>query len=78
MKILLTGVMEMPRYAMRKRFKSYGITVAGTTSKSLDYIVMGVSPGEVKIDFARRHGITVLNEEDFFKMLYEKHPEYLL
>jgi len=78
MKVLLTGIMEMPRHAMKDRFKRYGIKVANTTSKSLDYIVTGTAPGAVKIDFARRHGITVLNEEDFFKMLYEKHPEYLL
>ena len=78
MKIVLTGKMEMNRREETKRFKRYGITIQSGVNTETDFLVTGEKPGPNKINTANRLDIPKLSEDQFFDMLQEEFPEYLL
>jgi len=78
MKIVLTGKMEQTRTSETRRFDSYGIEVMKNVSGTTDYLVTGSAPGQSKLNDARRHNTTIMTEVEFFDMLVEEMPEFLL
>jgi len=78
MKIVLTGKMNLTRTSETKRFKEYGIQVQKAITKGTDYLVTGSSPGWIKLDKARIYGIKELTEDEFFELLKEDYPEFIL
>ncbi len=78
MKIVLTGKMSQTRDEEFNRFKNYGITVMREVTSTTDYLVTGVRSGKAKMRAAAHHGTTIMTEEDFFQMLVDTMPEYLL
>ena len=50
--------------------EALGARVTGSVSKSTDYVVAGDDPGS-KLDEAKKHGVTVLDEAKFAALLEE-------
>ncbi len=66
---VLTGTLSaLTRAEAKDRIKALGGKVAGSVSKSTDYLVVGEEPGS-KLDKARKLDISVLNERDFLAMV---------
>jgi DNA ligase (NAD+) len=66
---VLTGRLTgFTREEARERIQARGGKVAGAVSARTDFLVAGEDPGS-KLDKARELGVTVLNEEDFLRML---------
>ena len=78
MKICLTGKMEQNRMSETRRFDSYGIQVMKKVTSNVDYLVTGSAPGWNKLNDAKRHNTTIMTETEFFDMLIEEMPEFLL
>ncbi len=78
MKIVLTGKMEQNRTNESHRFETYGIQVMKKVTGTTDYLVTGTRPGQSKINDAQRHNTTIMTEVEFFDMLVEDMPEFLL
>ncbi len=78
MKICLTGKMAMNRKDESARFKRYGITVQSGITQATDYLVTGDKPGNNKLQHAKNYKVKILSEDEFFELLVENHPEYLL
>ncbi|MFW6067114.1 MAG: NAD-dependent DNA ligase LigA [Myxococcota bacterium] len=69
---VLTGSMErMSRADAKKLLEAHGARVTGSVSKKTDYLVVGEDPGS-KLDAARQHGVTTLNEQQFFELLEQR------
>lgn len=71
-KICITGFPDHRKYALREAAKTAGFTVAAGMSKSLSALVIGGAPGWAKLEFATSHGIPVIPEAEFFRMLTER------
>jgi DNA ligase (NAD+) len=70
-KIVFTGGLERwSRREAKEAVESLGARVTGSVSKSTDYVVAGEDPGS-KLDEAQKHGVTVLDEEGFARLLEE-------
>jgi len=68
---VLTGALStMTRAEATAAIKAAGGRVTSNVSKKTDYVVAGESPGS-KYDKAVQMGITILNEEEFKKLLME-------
>jgi DNA ligase (NAD+) len=68
---VLTGSLEaMGREEARARLEAKGHKVAAAVSKKTDYVVAGGAAGS-KLDRARALGVTVLDEDQFLKLLDE-------
>ncbi len=76
--IVLTGKMSMNRNHETERYKNLGINVQRAITKATTYLVCGESPGWNKIEKAEKNGIIRIAEEDFYKMLEDEYPEYLV
>ena len=63
-KVLFTGTLSMPRAKAQKMALDAGGEVAGSVSRTLDYLVVGENPGS-KVDKARKLGIAIVNEAEF-------------
>ncbi len=71
---VFTGTLEgMARREATERVQQLGGRVVSSVSPSVDYLVVGNSPGS-KLDEARRLGITMLDERGFFQLL-ERHSD---
>jgi len=69
---VFTGTLgRMGRSEAKGLVESRGGTVTASLTKSTDYLVAGEATGS-KLDKARRQGVTVLDEETFFKLMGEK------
>ena len=78
MKIVLTGKMEMNRVHMTNKFLEMGIQVLKNVVISTDYLITGEAPGNNKIQAAKRRGITIMTENEFWNFLENEYPEYFL
>ncbi len=67
-KILFTGTLSQPRSYFEKLVEENNGHNAQSVSKNLDILVAGEKAGS-KLDKAQSLGITVLNEEEFLKLL---------
>lgn len=66
---VLTGALQnMARNEAAEAIKKAGGKVASGVSKNTDYVVVGESPGS-KYDRAQKLGITILNEEEFARLI---------
>jgi len=66
--VLTGGLSTMTRDEAKRRLQELGAKIAGSVSKKTDYVIVGEEPGS-KADKARELGVTMLDEEEFLKML---------
>ena len=70
--VVFTGTLEkMTRHEAKARAESLGARVAGSVSKSTDYVVIGSDPGS-KARKAADLGVTVLDEDSWLKLIGEE------
>lgn len=70
-KVVLTGTMS--KYGRKEAsdiLEGLGAKVQGSVSKITDVVIAGVEAGS-KLDKAKQFGITILNEEEFLKLIGE-------
>ncbi len=66
--VLTGGLVQMTRDQAKEKIRQAGGTVAGSVSKSTDYVVAGADAGS-KLARARALGTTIISEDDFVKLL---------
>jgi DNA ligase (NAD+) len=70
--VVFTGALEqMTRDEAKAMAERLGAKVAGSVSKKTDYVVAGPGAGS-KLAEAKKHGVAVLSEDDWFKLIGEK------
>jgi DNA ligase (NAD+) len=65
---LVTGTLTRPRKEVEETIISHGGTVAGSVSKTLNYLIVGEKAGS-KLEKAQKLNIPVISEEEFYKMI---------
>jgi len=66
---VLTGSLEgLTRSEAKDKIKQYGGKVKESVTRDTDYVVVGLEPGS-KYEQAKKMGIKILNEEEFFGLL---------
>jgi DNA ligase (NAD+) len=68
---LITGTLSKPRKEIESLIKNNGGTIKSSVSKSLDYLIVGESPGSKK-DKAEKAGVEIINEEKLHNLLNNK------
>jgi DNA ligase (NAD+) len=67
--VVFTGALEkMTRDEAKAMAERLGAKVAGSVSKKTDYLVAGPGAGS-KLAEAKKHGVAVLSEDDWFKLI---------
>ena len=67
--VVFTGALEqMTREEAKAMAERLGAKVAGSVSKKTDYVVAGPGAGSTLAD-AKKHGVDVMTEDDWFKMI---------
>jgi DNA ligase (NAD+) len=70
--VVFTGALEqMTRDEAKAMAERLGAKVAGSVSKKTDYLVAGPGAGS-KLKEAHKHGVAVLSEDDWFKLIGKK------
>jgi DNA ligase (NAD+) len=70
--VVFTGALEqMTREEAKAMAERLGAKVAGSVSKKTDYVVAGPGAGS-KLKEAQKHGVRVLSEDDWFKLIGRK------
>ena len=67
---VITGTLSESRDHYKEKLESLGANVTGSVTSKTDYVLVGENPGS-KYDKAISLGITILNEEDYNKMINE-------
>ena len=57
------------RKAIQNYAKSKGHNVATSVSKNVDYLVIGEKPGGSKLTKAKKLGVKIISEKEFFDMV---------
>lgn len=65
---VFTGSLTQPRRVAEELVLGLGGDIRRSVSKNLTYLVAGDSPGS-KLDQARKHGVTILSENEFLKLV---------
>ena len=68
-KIAFTGKMSTSREGMKKLAKSMGVQVVASVSSKTDFLVIGDSVGEKKIQNAHKFGVSVITEREYLTKL---------
>jgi DNA ligase (NAD+) len=69
--VVFTGALEkMTRDEAKARAERLGAKAAGSVSKKTDYVVAGPGAGS-KLAEAKKHGVTVLTEDEWLKLIGE-------
>jgi len=68
--VVLTGSMSKPRSEIKELLEKLGAKVTSSVSKKTDYVIAGEDPGS-KYEKAKKLGITILNEQEMWKMIGE-------
>lgn len=63
-----TGKVSKPRKEIQKMIEANGGVVASSVSRGLDYLIAGEDCGS-KLEKAKGYGITIISEEEFYKMI---------
>ncbi|MBN2302785.1 MAG: NAD-dependent DNA ligase LigA, partial [Lentisphaerae bacterium] len=67
---VLTGsLLGVTREEIADRIRTLGGSVSSSVSSKTDYVVAGENPGEAKLKQAKKHGIAVLDEQEFSDMI---------
>ncbi|MFN3692435.1 MAG: helix-hairpin-helix domain-containing protein, partial [Fervidobacterium sp.] len=68
----ITGTLSsMTREEVKRLIENYGGHFTDNVSKKTDYLICGENPGS-KLEKAKKFGIKILNEDEFFNMLFQK------
>lgn len=65
---VITGTLTRPREDFKKMIEDRGGKVSGSVSKKTTYLVCGENAGS-KLDDAKKHGVTVLSEDEFMALI---------
>ncbi|MHC1635660.1 MAG: BRCT domain-containing protein, partial [Candidatus Methanospirareceae archaeon] len=68
------GRISIPREEAKKLVEKLGGRVASSVSKKTDYVVAGEEAGS-KLEKAKKLGVKIINEEEFMKMVGQKHTD---
>lgn len=68
-KYCITGALSMSREDMIDFLASKEFEFSNSVTKETDYLMVGDSPGKIKIQKAQKYGIPQINEEQLFKLL---------
>lgn len=69
-RILVTGAVSgMTRDQVQEAVKQAGGVPVSSVSKKLSFVVAGEKPGQSKLDKARDLGLTVIGQDEFFRLL---------
>jgi DNA ligase (NAD+) len=73
---VLTGTLQsMSRETAELAIRGKGGDTTGSVSGRTDYVVAGADPGTNKMEGAKKHGVALLDEAAFLRMLDIKAPE---
>jgi DNA ligase (NAD+) len=68
-RFVITGTLDaMPRNEAKRRLQALGAKVSGSVSRNTDYLVAGANPGS-KRSKAEQLGVSILDEDDFLKLI---------
>lgn len=74
-KILFSGTLQtMSRLEAQALAERHGAYIVSSVSKNLNYLVVGEKSGS-KLKKAEELGVTILNEEEFLKLVNDSEPE---
>ena len=65
----ITGTLAQSRDAMIEFFADYGYEFSNTVTRETNYLIIGESPGKIKIKMATKYKIPQITEEQFIKLL---------
>lgn len=65
---VITGTLTRPREDFKKMIEDRGGKVSSSVSKKTTYLVCGENAGS-KLDDAKKHGVTVLSEDEFMELI---------
>ncbi len=65
---VITGTLSQPRNYFKKLIEDNGGKVSATVSSNTDFVLLGDDPGS-KFDKAKKLGITIIDENEFRKMI---------
>ena len=68
---VITGSLSKGREEFKKTIEDCGGKVSGSVSKKTSYLLCGSDAGS-KLEDAKKHGVTILNEDDFQSLLAGK------
>ena len=68
--VVLTGTMKRSREEIKELLETLGAKVTNSVSKKTDYLIVGENPGS-KLEKAKKLGVTILPEEEMWKMIGE-------
>jgi DNA ligase (NAD+) len=68
--VVISGTLSAPRAQWKERLERAGASVTGSVSRRTDFLLAGESPGS-KLEAARKHGVTVLDEAGMNALLEE-------
>lgn len=66
--VVITGNFTISRDKMKELVESHGGKNSGSVSSKTDYLLAGTKPGPEKIKKAESLGISIISEEDFYRM----------
>ena len=70
-RVVLTGAMSKPREEIKELLENLGAHVSSSVSKKTDYVIVGEDAGS-KLEKAQKLGITILLENEMWKMIGEE------
>ncbi|QCJ46800.1 NAD-dependent DNA ligase LigA [Haloprofundus sp. MHR1] len=73
---VFTGAMSVTRDEAEALVQAHGANATGSVSGNTDYLVVGDSPGQSKLDDADANDVPVLEENEFAELLAEYDVEY--
>jgi len=68
-KIVFTGTMSESRVELEKQAKALGVLVGKSVSSKTDFLIIGESVGQSKINAAKSHKVEILTEAEYLKKL---------
>ncbi|HEX9020706.1 MAG TPA: NAD-dependent DNA ligase LigA, partial [Nitrospirota bacterium] len=67
--IVITGTLSRPRDEIKALIEKNGGRTTDSVSPKTTYVLAGDEPGKNKLDGAKKHGVTIINEKAFMKLV---------